>query len=270
MLAARLCALILSGAPQAALAHDFWIQPQLFHLASGAATPMTLQVGHGPGRQRSALPLRRITRFDAVGPGGQVVDMRGRLTLGSAEGDGALGLPAPGLHVVALETDAGAQSHLPADRYNPYAEEEGLTPALEARAHAGLQRADASERYSRDAKAIIQVGAAGAGSSDHVTRPIGLRLEIVPEVSPYAAARGTGLPVRVFYEDRPLANALVKLTDLSDDARPVETHRTDDTGRASFSVPNQGDWLLNVVWTKPLKGEPVDFETVFSSLSFGF
>lgn len=270
MLAARLCALALIAAPQAALAHDFWIQPQLFHLAPGTATPMTLQVGHGPDRQRSALPMRRITRFDAIGPGREIVDLRSRLTLGSAEGDGALGLPEPGVHIVALETDAGAQSHLPADRYNPYAEEEGLAPALEARARAGLHRADASERYSRDAKTIVQIGPGDAGSLDHVTRPVGLRLEIVPEVSPYAAARGTGLPVRVFYEGRPLANALVKLTDLSDDAQPVETHRTDDTGRASFSVPNKGDWLLNVVWTKPLKGEPVDFETVFSSLSFGF
>jgi uncharacterized GH25 family protein len=269
MLAARLCALALIGVPQAALAHDFWIQPQLFHLAPDTGTPMTLQVGHGPDRQRSALPLRRITRFDAVGPGGAAVDLRGRLTPG-AEDDGSLGLPGSGVYVVALETDAGAQSHLPAHRYNPYAEEEGLAPALEARARAGLQQADASERYSRDAKAILQVGAGNAGASDHVTRPVGLRLEIVPEVSPYGAARGTGLPVRVFYEGRPLANALVKLTDLSDDAEPVETHRTDDTGRASFSVPAKGDWLLNVVWTKPLKGEPVDFETVFSSLSFGF
>jgi uncharacterized GH25 family protein len=270
MFDARLCALVLIGAPQAALAHDFWIQPERFRLEPDAATPMTLQVGHGPDRQRSALPLRRITRFDAAGPGGSTVDLRGRLTPGDADGDGTLGLPRAGIYVVALETDAAAQSHLRADRYNPYAEEEGLVLALEARARAGLQRADASERYSRDAKAIVQVGAADAGSSDHVTRPIGLRLEIVPEVSPYAAARGTGLPVRVFYEGRPLANALVKLTDLSDDAQPVETHRTDDTGRASFSVPNKGDWLLNVVWTKPLKGEPVDFETVFSSLSFGF
>jgi len=270
MLAARLCALALVAAPQAALAHDFWIQPELFHLSPHTATPMTLQVGHGPDRQRSALPLRRITRFEAVGPGGVAVDLRGRLTPGGAEADGALGLQAPGAYVVALETDAAAQSHLPADRYNAYAEEEGLAPALEARARAGLQRADASERYSRSAKALVQVGAVGAGSADPVTRPVGLRLEIVPEVSPYAAARGTGLPVRVFYEGRPLANALVKLTDLSDDAQPAETHRTDDTGRAAFSVPAKGDWLLNVVWTKPLKGEPVDFETVFSSLSFGF
>jgi uncharacterized GH25 family protein len=270
MLAARLCALALIAAPQAALAHDFWIQPQLFHLAPGAGTPMTLQVGHGADRQRSALPLRRITRFDAAGPDGRVVDLRDRLTPGGADGDGSLGLPGPGVYVVALETDAGAQSHLPADRYNPYAEEEGLAPALEARARAGLQRADASERYSRAAKAILQIGAGNAGAFDHVTRPVGLRLEIVPEVSPYAAARGTGLPVRVFYEGRPLANALVKLTDLSDDAEPMETHRTDGMGRASFSVPDKGDWLLNVVWTKPLKGEPVDFETVFSSLSFGF
>ena len=29
-----------------------------------------------------------------------------------------------------------------------------------------------------------------------------------------------------------------------------------------------GNWLLNVMWTTPLSGEGIDFDTVFSSLSF--
>lgn len=93
-----------------------------------------------------------------------------------------------------------AQSHLPAERYNAYARGEGLAPALEARAHAGLENADASERYGRSAKALVQVGPGRTGIAGQITRPMGLRLEIVPEVSPYAAARGARLPVRVFYE----------------------------------------------------------------------
>jgi uncharacterized GH25 family protein len=264
------CALMLLCAPRAASAHDFWIQPTSFWLLSGSGTAMTLEVGHGPDRQRSALPLRRITRFGAVTPAGDTVDLRGALTLGGANADGALSFSAPGAYVVALETDAGAQSHLPADRFNAYAEDEGLEPALTARARYGLGRADATERYSRRAKAIVQVGAPSAALQDQVTRPIGLLLEIVPEVSPYAAAPGDTLPVRVFYEGKPLASALVKLTDLARDATPMETHRTDAAGRAVFSVPRSGSWLLNVVWTKPLRGEAVDFETVFSSISFGF
>jgi len=77
--------------------------------------------------------------------------------------------------------------------------------------------------------------------------------------------------VRVIYENRPLAGALVKLTDLNNDESPFEVHLTDHDGRANFKMPNSGSWLLNVIWTKALpRSEEADFETVFSSLSFGF
>ena len=77
--------------------------------------------------------------------------------------------------------------------------------------------------------------------------------------------------MRVLYERHPLAGALIKLTDLAHDAEPFESHVTDAEGRAEFTLPEKGAWLLNVVWTTPKPaGENTDFETVFSSLSFGF
>ena len=261
-------ALALACGPQAAAAHEFWIQPDRFWLAVDAATPMTLQVGTGTERQRSQLPARRVLRFDATAPGGEALDLLPTLTLGAQASDGALGFSRPGAYVVTLRGDTAAQSHLSATRFNAYAEEEGLTPALEARAARGLRAIDASERYSRQTKALIQVGEGGDQSA--VTKPVGLSLEIVPEVSPYALPRSATLPVRVLYEGRPLAGALVKITDLAHDAAPREQHRTDSEGRAGFAMPGEGAWMMDVVWTKPLIDEGVDFETVFSSLSFGF
>jgi hypothetical protein len=68
-----------------------------------------------------------------------------------------------------------------------------------------------------------------------------------------------------------LAGALVKLTDLNNDAAPFEVHMTDRDGRATFTMPTSGAWLLKVIWTKALpRSAEADFETVFSSLSFGF
>lgn len=267
-LAAALWGLAVLCAPPAANAHDFWIQPGQFQAPEGATIPMTLQVGHGPERQRSSLPARRVVRFGVAAPDGAFLDQRGSLNLGGAEADGALQLSGGGTHVVVLETDSAARSRLSADRFAAYAREEGLEPALQARRAAGSEQLDASERYGRRAKALVQVGAEPGG--EHVTRPLGLSLEIVPEVNPYAAKGAAALPVRVFYEGKPLAGALVKLTDLSHDDRPLETHRTDAAGRARFAMPGAGAWLLNVVWTKPLADQEVDFETVFSSLSFGF
>lgn len=178
----------------------------------------------------------------------------------------------PGTYVIALESDNRGRSALPAARFNRYAEEEGLAPALEQRKHAHEMKADASESYRRVAKAIVQVGAAERTSADsNVTRPIGLTLEIVPERNPYAEPRASRLPVRVFFEGRPLAAALVKLTHLEHDEAPLETHRTDPSGRTEFAMPESGTWLLTVVWTKPWRASAdVDYDTTFSSLSFGF
>jgi uncharacterized GH25 family protein len=131
--------------------------------------------------------------------------------------------------------------------------------------------ADGSENYSRCAKSIVQVGPPDAWSQAQVTQPLGLPLEIVPEVSPYAEPGSATLPVRVLYAGQPLKGALVKLTNLERDAAPFEMQLTDTAGRASFAMPAAGSWLLNVTWTKtqPVSSE-TDFETTFSSLSFGF
>jgi uncharacterized GH25 family protein len=212
-----------------AAAHDFWVQPNEYWLRPLALTSMTLQVGHGPFRQRSPIPVSRITRFEAIALDGTTIDLRGNLHLGGNTEDGDFRFLNAGAYVLVLETDDRAQSHLPAIRFNDYLKVERLTPALEQRERTHRMDADGSEKYSRQAKSIVQVGPPGAGSQAQVTKPLGLPLEIVPEESPYTEPRPATLPVRVIYEGRPLA------------------------------------------WIKPLpSSRDTDFETIFSSLSFGF
>jgi hypothetical protein len=208
-----------------------------------------MQVGHGDARRTSMIPSRRIKRFAAWTPAGDIIDLRN---------DGRLAPSEPGLHLLVLETVADALSHLPADRFNAYAAEEGLWPAAAAR--------DVIERYRRVAKALVQAGAPGEGSQDLATKRLGLPLEIVLVDPPADSAT---LTAQVVFQGRPLARALVKLTDLDHDAQPVAAQVTDDAGLVRLRRPPPGQWLLNVVWTTPLDGdEGIDFDTVFSSLSF--
>jgi uncharacterized GH25 family protein len=254
-----------------ASAHDFWVQPSAYWMDPEAVTPMTLQVGHGPYRQRSPIPLARISRFQAIAPNGTTIELHDQLRLGQPEKDGDLRFSNSGVYVVVLETDNRAQSHLPAIRFNHYLKVEGLRPALDYREQTHQTDADGAENYSRCAKSFVQVGSSGPVAQTQVLKPVGLPLEIVPEKSPYAEPRSTSLPVRVLYEGRALAGALVKLTDLKHDEAPLEMQLTDATGHATFFMPQSGVWLLNVIWTKVLpRTRETDFETVFSSLSFGF
>jgi uncharacterized GH25 family protein len=269
--AAIACGLLVFSRESPVAAHDFWLQPSEYWLTTDTPTSMTLQVGHGPLRQRSPIPARRIMQFRAIAPVGAATDLRQRLQLGAASKDGDFQLHDPGTHVLVLQTDDRAQTHLPSLRFNDYLKAEGLTPALEQRARLHRSDADGSERYSRCAKSIVQVGPGSAQSQDQVSKPIGLPLEIIPEANPYHTPQPTALPVRVFYAGLPLKGALLKLTDLRQDGAPLETHLTDVNGRAIFAMPRSGTWLLNVIWTKALPpSDETDFETVFSSLTFGF
>ena len=233
----RIAALGLSlTAATAALAHDFWLQPTVWRGDPLAALEFTLQVGHGPYRQRSPISASRIIRFEAIDTDGRRADLRGRLHMGAPNGDATIAIRRPGTWLLALETDYRAESHLPAIRFNDYLKVEGLTPASELRARTGRADADGAENYARHAKTIVQVGPLDPRGQAAIVKAVGLTLEIVPERSPFAVPRGAALPVRIIYHGRPLAGALVKLTDLANDAQPIEMHRSDGNGRDRKSV----------------------------------
>ena len=176
----------------------------------------------------------------------------------------------PGTYLVYFSTN-NVRSDLPAKRFNEYASAEGLSQVLAQRAATDALNKPGRELYSRRGKAIIQIGSANNVTQPHITRPVGLGLEIVPLSNPYAGGKSSEIIVQVLYQGQPLPGALVKLNNLAADAQPVEMHRSDATGRAAFQARRIGQWQFNVVWSQPLTNNPTaDFLTTFSSLTFGF
>lgn len=255
----------MTGA-DAAVAHDFWVQPSDFVAAPGATVPIVIEVGHGPARQRWSAPIDRVTTFSAVGPTG-IKDIRSALLPPGGKSDADVSFSVPGSYIVVLETSR-SESNLPAIRFNDYIKAEGIVPALTSRAATGATDTPGRELYSRRAKALIRIGT-GTAPQPQMLRPVGLTLEIVPGIDPTAPDFAMTLPVTILYEGKPLVGAFVKLNNLDFDSRPVATQVTDGKGRASFKVPFKGLWQMNVVWTKPIKDPRADFDTVFSSLTFG-
>lgn len=259
-------ALIAACAALPAYAHDFWLQPARFWVAPATPVAVSLQVGHGSNRQLWDADITRVTGLRSIGPRG-VTNLSGGIRQG---GQGRISFATAGVHVVALQT-SHAQSDLPAIRFNDYLVTEGLTPAIELRRRNGRTGTAGKEIYSRRAKALVRVGRGPVVEAAHVTTPLGMTLEIVPERNPYAVPSNQALPFRIYYKGRPLAGALVKLTNLGADERPAATQRSNSTGRVAFTLPRRGAWQMNVVWTEPVVGNPaVDFDTTFSSLTFGF
>ena len=233
---------------------------------------MSIQVGHGSFRQAWAVDTERVVMFENIGPNG-AHDIRDGLKPASKSASrtdvATLHFDGSGTYLIAFQTNP-AYSNLPFIRYNDYAKFEGLTPALDDRVQTHATDQPGRERYSRRCKALIQVGLPTA-NSPWVTKPIDLTLEVVPEKNPYLLAPNELVPVRVYYRGKPLAGSLVMLTSLEFDGAPLEKVISDKDGRAAFKVPRVGTWLINVVWSEPVKGDPkADFETTFSSLTFAY
>ncbi|MEO7786637.1 MAG: DUF4198 domain-containing protein [Sphingomicrobium sp.] len=252
----------------AAVAHDFWLQPQSWQVAPGKPLPFVVEVGHGSFRQQWGADGGHLLALNDLARGG-AVDVRPLFKAGGEVPHLTRTFRREGLHIISL-VSTNAVSNLPAIRFNDYLKAEGLTPAIDARTRSGTTNANGRELYSRRAKALVQVGRPSAQDDALATRPIGLTLEIVPLRNPYSLAADHILPVQILFEGRPLAGALVKLTSLEFDAKPLEMIRSDGNGQAKFKIPAVGSWLVNVIWTKPVTTSAADYLTTFSSLTFGY
>jgi uncharacterized GH25 family protein len=257
---------VLASAASPALAHDFWLQPAQWNQSEGTAVEVTLQVGHGPDRQRSPIRASRLLLINAIEPNGSTVDLHQRLHLGGAAGDLSVGGPGDTPSMIVLATDAKAESHLDPERFNFHLKDEGLSAAITWRAAHKLTAAEGSENYGRVAKLLL----VSKNKTNAIQRPLGLELEIVPLADPYAPGV-RHLPIQVIFNHAPLQGAQVKLYDLGDDTAPRATCTTDRAGQCAFDFARSSSWLVNVVWSTPNpEGSGTDFRTIFSSLSFGF
>lgn len=260
-------ALMTAGA---AAAHDLWLHPAAFWLPPGGSVPVSILVGHGKDRQNWGVRSDKIVSLRALAPSAKQTDVTRAIAPNSAVEAIQIRLAEPGTHLLMMES-RHSQSDLPAARFENYLVEEGLAPAVAHRQRTGATGRPGREIYSRRAKTLVRVGKSGAGASSAATKRLGLTLEIVPERDPYTLPADARLPLRVWYEGRPLAGALVKLTDLDADAKPVAAQLTNATGRVWIRPRRPGRWLLNVVWTKPISGHSTaDYDTTFSSLTFGY
>lgn len=254
-------ALALSFAAAAA-AHDVWMESDRFVVPVGTALPYRVFVGHAAAREPWDVAVSRVVSLRSVSAGGVVI-----LSPARAEG-GTIRFSRPGTYVVALES-SHAKSDLPSLRFNDYAKEEGLTPILALRERLGQTARNGRELYSRRTKMLVKVGESRAAHS-HLLRPLGLTLEIVPGRDPFTVAAGSTLPLRIWYNGKPLVGATVKLNNLDADAKPIAQALSNAGGVVLFKHPGRGRWQANVVWSRPLIGNSeAEFETVFSSLTFG-
>jgi len=251
-------AIALGPAPLSA--HDMWIVPTTFSPEPGAIVGVRLRVGQdllGDPLPRNPALVNQFVVEDAAGRK-PVVGRDG------ADPAGFVRVATPGLLVIGYHSNASSVE-LAAEKFNQYLKEEGLDAVAALRARRNETGAGAHEIFSRCAKSLVFSGSPSEAQGD---RRLGFPLELVAERNPYAIRAGQDLPVRLTYEDRPLAGALVVAMNRLNPSEKLAA-RTDNDGRVRFRLRPGGMWLIKAVHMIPAPaGTRADWASFWASLTF--
>jgi uncharacterized GH25 family protein len=242
------------------LAHDMWIEPATFLPGSGEIVAVRLRVGQdllGDPLPRDSSLINQFIVEDAEGRK-PVVGRDGR------DPAGFVRVAMPGLLVVGYRSNPSSVE-LTADKFNQYLKDEGLDAIAALRARRNETGAKAHELFSRCAKSLVLSGSPSAAQGD---RRLGFTLELVAERNPYAIRAGEDLPVRLTYENRPLAGTLVIAMNRLNPSEKMAA-RTGKDGRVRFKLRPGGMWLVKAVHMLPAPaGANAEWISYWASLTF--
>ena len=172
---------------------------------------------------------------------------------------------------------AGIAAHpdyiaLPAEIFENYLKHEGLVDAVaEFREINDLQTI--RERYTKHAKALFQVG---KPLTDDYKLELGYKAEIFVEKNPGELGVGDEMPIRVFFEGKPLVNQILYVGHASQETpeqTPIPevseyTLRTAKDGRASFTITKPGKWYVQMIHMQKVAAEDAEYESNWSTITF--
>jgi hypothetical protein len=245
-------------------AHEFWMMAKPFSPAVGAVTVLTLNVGEYfsgdlipfAGSQAAALQL-----YSKAAPR----DLREQLPPETALPELPLSFTVPGTYLVAFDSNP-TQIILSADKFHAYLHDEGLDAVIRQREEAGTADTPGRERYRRHVKTLLRVGGKSDGTYAALT---GQRLEIVPSVDPLAKSAGDTLRFTLFFDSKPLPNALVKAWHKRDGQTVIIRARTGADGKVRFTLPFAGTWMISVVHMIAVTDSPdFDWDSFWGNLTF--
>lgn len=255
-----------------AAAHEFWIEPEASQVEVGDTVRAELRVGAMLSGEAYPYLSDQIVAARLHAPGG-VTDIEGM------EGD----LPAlavtpsePGLHVILYHAAPAVAEFEDLETFASYLALEGLDDVVRQHKERGLPEAGFSETYSRNARALLQVGPADPAQLD---RPTGMPLELIALQNPFVGGLSE-LEVQLLWQGAPVPNRQVTIfhrppagDGAGDEATGGEVTRslvtTDAEGRASIALTEAGFYLLNAVQMKPVEGQgDVVWDSHWATLTF--
>jgi uncharacterized GH25 family protein len=241
-------------------AHDMWIEPGTFTPQAGEIVVVKLRVGQDLLGDPLVRDSQLIKQFI-------VEDAEGRKPVVGRDGGNPAGFvraAEPGVLVVGYHSNPSVVDET-AEKFNQYLKEEGLDSIAALRARRNETNSRVHELFSRCAKSLVFAAPATGKQGDRV---LGFPLELIAEKNPYAVKAGEDLPIRLMYESRPLAGALVIAMNRQNPSEKISA-RTGSDGRVRLPLRPGGMWLVKAVHMIPAPaGANADWQSFWASLTF--
>ena len=234
--------------PLSLAAHEFWIEPSSFQPNPNESLNVDLVIGTDFLGASTIYVPDRIEEFSFLSAA--LEKKFERLEITGRYGDrpaGKVFADNDGFHIILHQTAPIRLTYDSAEKFDKFAREKGFDDALTQHQARGFPINKITEKYQRFAKSLIAVGgpiSAGIGNDRH----LGLTIELVAEANPYQLPRLKRMQVRLFSDDKPLANAQITVF-TRHNPRNVEKakYRTDSKGLISFVVLPGRDYLVDSV-----------------------
>ena len=243
-------------------AHDFWLVPNKFRIAPGDSLIISANTGMDFPSSLSAVTPDRIDRFILVGESKK--ENITELTVQDKSLVANYSFEISGTYVIAAALKP-KEIKLTGKEFNVYLLSDGLPNIYELRKKEGILDKDAVEHYSKYPKTIIQVG---NKTDNSPIKPIGLPIEIVPQVNPYKLKKGDELEVFVLFQGKPLPNADLAWSFPGRGEEFAGSIKTDEKGFASIPLIKAGPYVIRLTHMEWVKKPTHEWESYWTSLTF--
>ncbi len=246
-----------------AIGHEFWIDPVDFTLDPGANIQADIRVGQDFAGSPYAFIPQNFRLFE-LARGDTRVAVTGRVGDRPALNQAPLG---DGLNVILHVTRDYDVTWKEWDKFTAFLHHKNADWVAAEHEGTGAPKVGIIEAYSRYGKSLVAVGD-GAGAD----RRYGLLTEIVALANPYTDDLSQGLPLQIFYDDKPRATAQIEVfAKTAEGSVAVNTYRTNAEGIATIPVEPGMTYLFDSVVLRRPAGDQIikdaQWESLWASLT---
>jgi len=246
-------------------AHEFWLQPDKFIYKRGEEINIRFNVGENFEGENWSGDTSKIQSLNFY-----YSDVKDDLTaaMGVEKGDSIqFSLVDEGTAMVTFNSK-NSYIELDSAKFNAYLLEDGLKDAIKYRKENKETGSAGHEYFQRSVKTIIQVGAVYDSTFKQKTD---LPLDVIPQTNPYSIKNKKEMTVKVFFQQAPLKNALIKIWHHKKNETIKEEYTTNRDGEVSFDIETNGKWMVSCVKMIHLKDNPeAEWQSYWGSCTWGY